>query len=155
MIETKRLSDSVYAAGQIGPEDVPELKAAGFTAIVNNRPDFEGGPDQPTAEAVRAAAVAEGLGYSYVPMTPQALGPELLDRFHAALEAAGEDGKVLVHCRSGARSTALWALSQICHEGRPVDAVIGEAAAGGFDLSTMRPTLQHYAELYGKLKSGG
>jgi len=143
MVETRRLNDKVYAAGQIGPEDVPDLKAAGFTAIVNNRPDGEGGPDQPTAEAVRAAAEAEGLQYAYVPMTPQALSPEMLDDFHAAVSAA--PGKVLAHCRSGARSTALWALVQTCHEGEDVDAVIGQAAEAGFDLSQMRPMLQQFA----------
>jgi uncharacterized protein (TIGR01244 family) len=144
MVETRRLNDKVYAAGQIGPEDVPALKAEGFTAILNNRPDGEGGPEQPTSQEVRAAAEAEGLQYAYVPMTAQALSPEMLDDFHAAVAAA--PGKVLAHCRSGARSTALWALTQTCHEGEDVDAVIGQAAEAGYDLSQMRPMLQQFQQ---------
>lgn len=144
MVETRRLNDKVYAAGQIGPEDIPALKAEGFTAILNNRPDGEGGPEQPTSQEVRAAAEAEGLQYAYVPMTAQALSPEMLDDFHAAVDAA--PGKVLAHCRSGARSTALWALTQTCHEGEDVDAVIGQAAEAGYDLSQMRPMLQQFQQ---------
>jgi uncharacterized protein (TIGR01244 family) len=146
MVETRRLNEKVYAGGQIAPEDVPALKAEGFTAVVNNRPDFEGGPDQPTSEAVRAACEAEGLQYSYVPMTPEALSPEMLDDFHAAVEAA--PGKILAHCRSGARSTALWALTQTCQNAQDVDTVIGQAAEAGYDLSQMRPMLQHFARTY-------
>jgi sulfide:quinone oxidoreductase len=155
MIETKRLSERVYAAGQIGPDDIATLKAAGFTDIVNNRPDFEGGAEQPTSDAVRAAAEAEGMRYSYVPMTPQTLTPALLEEFHAALAAAGPQGKVLAHCRSGARSTLLWALSEVRYGGREVEAVVAEAAQAGYDLSTARPMLSHYAALHGAARGAG
>ncbi len=149
MVESKRLDDKVHAAGQIGPDDVPALKQAGFTAIINNRPDGEGGPEQPSSAAVRAAAEAAGLQYAYVPMTPQTLTPETLDAFHAAVQAA--PGKVLAHCRSGARSTALWALAETCHNDREVDTVIAEAGRAGYDLSQMRPMLQQWVQLHAQL----
>jgi sulfide:quinone oxidoreductase len=141
MVEARQLDETVYAAGQIGPEDVADLKAAGFTTIVNNRPDGEGGPEQPSSEAVRAAAEAAGLQYSYVPMTPQNLSPELLEDFHGAVAAA--PGKVLVHCRSGARSTALWALSEARYAGRDPDGLIADAGHAGYDLAQMRPMLEN------------
>ncbi|WP_119166162.1 TIGR01244 family sulfur transferase [Algihabitans albus] len=153
MVETKRLDDKVYAGGQIGPDDIEALKADGFTAIVNNRPDGEGGPEQPTSDAVRAAAEAAGLAYSYVPMTAQSLSPETLEAFHAAVQAA--PGKVLAHCRSGARSTALWALAEACHKARDVEAVIAEAGQAGYDLSQMRPMLQQWVQLHEQLTARG
>ena len=55
MIRT--IDDSISVAPQIRPEDVPALAAAGFKAIVNNRPDDEE-HGQPEGEAVRAAAMA-------------------------------------------------------------------------------------------------
>lgn len=153
MVDTKRLDDKVHAGGQIGPQDIEALKAEGFTAIVNNRPDGEGGPEQPTSEAVRAAAEAAGLTYSYIPMTTQSLSPETLEAFHAAVQAA--PGKVLAHCRSGARSTALWALAEACHNARDVDAVIADAGQAGYDLSQMRPMLQQWIQLHEQRASRG
>ena len=153
MVDTKRLDDKVHAGGQIGPQDIEALKAEGFTAIVNNRPDGEGGPEQPTSEAVRAAAEAAGLAYSYIPMTTQSLSPETLEAFHAAVQAA--PGKVLAHCRSGARSTALWALAEACHNARDVDAVIADAGQAGYDLSQMRPMLQQWIQLHDQRASRG
>ena len=153
MVDTKRLDDKVHAGGQIGPQDIEALKAEGFTAIVNNRPDGEGGPEQPTSEAVRAAAEAAGLTYSYIPMTTQSLSPETLEAFHAAVQAA--PGKVLAHCRSGARSTALWALAEACHNARDVDAVIADAGQAGYDLSQMRPMLQQWMQLHEQRASRG
>ena len=55
----RRIDDSISVAPQITPEDVAEIAAAGFTAIVNNRPDDEEG-GQPEGDAIRAAAEAAG-----------------------------------------------------------------------------------------------
>ena len=47
-----------------------EAAAAGFRSVVNNRPDFEGGPSQPTSASVEAAAHAAGLDYVWLPVAP-------------------------------------------------------------------------------------
>ena len=52
-----RLDDKTLVAGQIGPADVPALKAEGVTMIINNRPDGEDA-DQPTSAEIEAAARA-------------------------------------------------------------------------------------------------
>ena len=61
-MEIKRINDHVSVSGQISPDDIPALKAAGFTTIVNNRPDGEA-PDQPSGAEIEAAAKAAGLAY--------------------------------------------------------------------------------------------
>ena len=137
-----KIDEDFYAAGQIAPEDVPEIAALGITTIVNNRPDGEGGPEQPTSAAVRAAAEAAGLAYHYVPMTPQTLDPELLERFRAALAASA--GPVLAHCKSGTRSAALWALAETCHQGSDVEATLAKARIAGYELGGMRPMIEQF-----------
>ena len=55
------LSPDFAVAPQMSPEDMTSVAAAGFKSVIINRPDYEGGPDQPTAAAVSAAAVEAGL----------------------------------------------------------------------------------------------
>ena len=45
----------------------------------------------------------------------------------------GSDGQVLCYCRSGTRSTTLWALSQA--QNMPADEIISAAANAGYDVS--------------------
>lgn len=145
MFEARKINDTFAAAGQIRPTDVSEIAEQGYTTIINNRPDSEEGPLQPTSEENRRAAEAVGLSYHYLPMTmtPEALTPELVDQFQAALK--NSQGPVLAHCKSGLRSAVLWALVQTAREGRDVDTVLNETAQAGFDLSQMRPLFEKSA----------
>jgi uncharacterized protein (TIGR01244 family) len=135
------INDSVAVAPQITPEDVPAIKAAGYRAIVNNRPDDEE-PGQPTGAAIRAAAEAAGLTYLAIPVGHAGLGEAQIDAMTAALVAA--DGPVLAYCRSGTRSCNLWALAA-AKAGRNPVLLVEQARAAGYDLSGLRPTLDALA----------
>ena len=126
----KRLDERPFVAGQIRPEDMPAIKATGVTAIVNNRPDGEE-PGQPTAAEIEEAAQAAGLSYRHVPMAG-GLSAGLVQGMAEALDDA--DGPVLAFCRSGTRSTYLWALAE-AQRGTDGDDLIRKAAAAGYDLS--------------------
>ncbi len=102
----------------------------GFTTIVTNRPDGEA-PGQPSDAEMRAAAEALGLSYHFIPLGRDGVGPQLIDDTRAALE--GSAGPVLCYCRSGTRSTTLWALSQAGE--MPADEIVGLAAGAGYDMS--------------------
>ena len=78
--------------------------------LVNNRPDGEGGPDQPLSSSVEAAARAAGLHYVHIPVVSGAITPEQVQAMREALQAAPQP--VLAFCRSGARSAQLFALTQ-------------------------------------------
>ena len=93
-------------APQIDPQDMAALAAQGFSTVVNNRPDGEGGPDQPSSAAMAQAAQAAGLDYHYAPVISGQITPEQVASF-AAIVAASQ-GPVLAFCRSGARSTTIW-----------------------------------------------
>jgi uncharacterized protein (TIGR01244 family) len=129
-LELKRINQHVTVSPQISPADVPTLKAAGFTTIINNRPDGEA-PDQPSSDTIQKAAQAAGMVYHYIPLGRDGVSPDMVERTTEALEAS--EGPVFCYCRSGTRSTTLWALSQA---GKlPADRIIAEAAAAGYDMS--------------------
>ena len=41
MTTTKKLTDTLFVAEQLQPEDMAELAKAGFKMVINNRPDGE------------------------------------------------------------------------------------------------------------------
>jgi uncharacterized protein (TIGR01244 family) len=129
-LDVKRINDQVSVSPQIGPDDLPALKAAGFTTIVNNRPDGES-PDQPSSATMQAAAEALGLGYHYIPLGREGVSAQMVKDEAAALE--GSAGPVFCYCRSGTRSTTLWALSQAGK--MPAQEIVDAAAHAGYDVS--------------------
>ncbi len=100
------IAQDVYAAPQLTPEAMASAAEAGFKAIINNRPDMEGGPDQPTSAAIEAAAKAAGLAYAYLPVQGGYQSPEEIAQCAALLKSLPRP--LLMFCRSGARSTKLY-----------------------------------------------
>jgi uncharacterized protein (TIGR01244 family) len=125
----RKLDERISVAGQIRPEDIAEIKAAGVTAIVNNRPDGEE-PGQPDAAEMRAAALSAGLRYSHIPVA-SGFSAAQVEAMAAALAEA--DGPLLAFCRSGTRSTLLWALAEKSR-GEDGEALMRKAALAGYDL---------------------
>jgi uncharacterized protein (TIGR01244 family) len=100
------MSQAVFAtAPQLIPADMAAVAAQGFKTVINNRPDGEGGPDQPLSADVQAAALAAGLQYHHLPVVAGQITPEQAKAMADILAVAPEP--VLAFCRSGARSTQL------------------------------------------------
>src|SRR5450631_1023708 len=97
----KWLSDTVAAAGQIAPGDIAAIAAHGFKTVINNRPDGEGGPVQPSSADIQSAAQAAGLGYAHLPVVSGQLTPAQVDEMARYLQTAATP--VFAFCRSGAR----------------------------------------------------
>lgn len=94
-------------APQLEPAAMAAAFAAGFRSVINNRPDFEGGPSQPTSAAVEAAALAVGLSYRHLPVAGGFQSPEEIAQFKLLLDSLPKP--ILAFCRSGARSGKLFA----------------------------------------------
>ncbi|MCA0273596.1 MAG: TIGR01244 family phosphatase [Proteobacteria bacterium] len=132
-MDIRRLTDSYAVSPQILPEDVAAIAAAGFTTIVNNRPDGEIPPEVQT-EAIRAAVEAAGLAYVVNPVIGGAITMDNIRLQGAAV--ADATGPVFAYCASGNRSSIVWALSQAGT--RPTNELIGAAARFGYNLEPMR-----------------
>ena len=133
----KPLTDTVCVAPQVRPEELAELKAQGFTLIINNRPDGEE-PGQPTSKEMHAAADAAGLRYAHVPVG-HGISPSDVAEMQEALGNCGE-GKTLAFCRSGTRSTMLWAIA--CSEqGTPREELEAAAEGAGYSLAPVNHLL--------------
>ncbi|MDX3898993.1 MAG: TIGR01244 family sulfur transferase [Sphingobium sp.] len=138
----RQLTDTLYVSPQISVKDVARAKELGVTVIVNNRPDDEE-PGQVNGAEIEASAKAAGLAYVAVPVAHGGFAPWQLDGMAAALEQAGEGG-VLAYCRSGTRSTLLWALTR-ARAGDNADMLSAKAGAAGYDLSPVRQIMDALA----------
>ena len=102
----RQIADTVCVAPQLDASAMTELARLGFKSVINNRPDFEHGPDQPTSAAVEAAARAAGLEYRHLPVDGGWQSPEQIAAMAQLLREL--PAPVLAFCRSGARSTRLY-----------------------------------------------
>ena len=100
------LSQDFATAPQLTADDVKQAAAAGFRSVINNRPDFEAGPAQPTADAIEQAAAAAGLAYAFLPVQSAYQTPAEIARMHQLLRELPKP--ILGFCRSGARTSNLF-----------------------------------------------
>ncbi|WP_095012189.1 TIGR01244 family sulfur transferase [Tsuneonella mangrovi] len=141
MSQFRRLSDTVLASPQISVADVSAAQAQGVRLIVNNRPEGESA-DQVPGAMIEAAARAAGIAYLAIPVTHAGFSMPQVEAMAEAL--AGAEGPVLAYCRSGTRSTLLWALAQASTGAEP-GALFAAAAEAGYDLTPISPALDALA----------
>lgn len=128
-MDIKTLTAGLSVSPQIAPEDVAAIKAAGFRAIICNRPDGEGA-DQPTYQEIAKAAQDAGLEAAYLPIVSGKVRDEDAKAFDTALTEL--PGPVLAYCRTGTRSATLWSLGQAGQ--RPVSDILAATKAAGYDM---------------------
>ena len=109
-VSIRALTEQFAVAPQLSPEDMAGVAAAGYKSVIINRPDFEGGPDQPTAAAVSEAARQAGLQVEYQPVNGAAMTVGDVARFAELLQTL--PGPVLAYCRTGTRCTNLFMAAQ-------------------------------------------
>ena len=137
MEHLRRLTPFLSVAPQISEADIGTLAARGYHAIINNRPDREG-DDQPGSAELEAAAKRHGLAYRHIPVISGQVTEADIEAFRAALRDLR--GPVFAFCRTGTRSTTLWALTEASRLDPAV--IIGVAADAGYDLNPLRPRLE-------------
>jgi uncharacterized protein (TIGR01244 family) len=135
-MDIRPLDDALAASPQIDLQDLPAVAAQGFRSVISNRPDGEA-PDQPSAAEFRQAAEAVGLAFAHVPVVGGALSDADVAAFRHALDVLPKP--IFGFCRTGTRTTTLWALARAADE---ADRLIQCAQAAGYDLSGLRPRLE-------------
>ena len=105
-LPVRPLTADFSVAPQLTPEAMADAARAGYRSVINNRPDFEEGPHQPTNASIEAAARAAGLEYRFLPVAGSYQSPQEIAAFAALLTELPRP--ILAFCRSGARSTRLF-----------------------------------------------
>ncbi len=109
-IQITQHSTEFSTAPQIKVDDIAEIAQLGFKTIINNRPDFEGGAEQPTSQELKKMTEKFGLSYLHIPVVPNNIQANDIAAFNSALESA--DKPVLGFCRTGNRAASLYKLAQ-------------------------------------------
>lgn len=136
-MKVTKLTPNISVAHQLTEQDLEEAAAAGFKTIINNRPDGEV-PDQPQSEELAATAKRLGLAYHHIPTISGRISTEEVEAFRTAL--GGAEKPALAFCRTGTRSTTLWALA--ASDRLSANEILQTASEAGYNLETLRPQLE-------------
>jgi len=104
------MTTQIQFSAQLLPQHMSEAAAQGFKSVINNRPDYEGGPAQPTSDEIQAAAITAGLSYVAQPVISGQITEADVRTFAEHVNTLPKP--VLVFCRSGARSNNLYQLAK-------------------------------------------
>lgn len=138
-MDLRQLTEKLAVSAQISPADLQALADAGFKLLIDNRPDSEVGPSDDSV-AMRAAAQAAGLEFHYIPFDPGVVTPDMVQSF---ADATASGAPALAYCRSGNRSSILWALSQARNLSE--EEILARASQAGYDLSQIQPLIASLA----------
>jgi uncharacterized protein (TIGR01244 family) len=131
----------VLLGGQPTPEGLVNARDDGVTLVINSRPDSEMTFDE--------RSVVEGLGMRYLslPFVPATLNDELVTTFLA--EMRQRQGRVLVHCSSGNRVAALWAMYEISELDVDPETAVDRARQAGLRSPELVAWIGEYARRTG------
>ena len=103
------LAPQVYVSGQLFESDLQLAAKQGVRSIMNNRPDGES-LGQPLSADLAKVAGELGMTYRYLPVDPRAVTQQNIEDFAKARDEL--ERPLLIFCRSGARSTKLWEMTE-------------------------------------------
>jgi uncharacterized protein (TIGR01244 family) len=101
----RRVSDTVTTSGTVTAEDLSELRAKGYSVVVNLLPDA-------SEYAVGGEATivdGQGVGYVYIPVDFARPTHEDFEAFATAMDA-NADKTIHVHCAANYRVSAFYSL---------------------------------------------
>lgn len=134
------LTPNVSVLPQPEVADIAHLADRGYRSIIGNRPEGETA-DQPEWPDLKAAATARGMEAVQIPVVASSITETDVRRFVQALERLPKP--IAAFCRTGTRSTLLWALANQAN--LTVDERIAIASKEGYDLEPFRALLSREA----------
>ena len=124
-----KIIDDYVVSDQITEEDIEQLKEAGFKTIFCNRPDNEE-QKQVTVISIQDKAIESGLNFIHQPVIGGQIAQNDIDQFSDHYDNAQKP--IFAYCRTGTRSSMLWALSESGK--RPIDEILQLTSAAGYSL---------------------
>ena len=136
-MDVRQLTPFLSVSSQISTTDVGLAASLGFKTIICNRPDQES-YDQPDNNDIRTAAERHGLQWHYQPVISGKITDKDANTFRKLINEC--QGPALAYCRSGTRSTLLWALAEAPR--LDAEAILKASLSAGYDLSTQHNRLK-------------
>lgn len=131
-MEIKPLNTVLSVTAQIATSDLQAIADAGFKSIICNRPDGEGS-DQPGFNEIEEASTCLGLVAHYLPAESGKVTDAQGEAFGKLMDSLPKP--VLAYCRTGMRSTTMWALSSAGKVSLPL--IIDASAKAGYDMKAL------------------
>lgn len=128
-LTTKRLTPTLEVTAFLNTEQIHELANMGVQTLICNRPDDEE-PGQPKVEELQAIAERLGLQWHHQPVISGQVTDEQGEAFGRILGQA--KAPVVAFCRTGARSSMLWALQQRHYQ--TGEEIVAHLKSVGYDL---------------------
>jgi len=131
-MDIRKITEELSVSPQICADDASAIAAAGFRAVICNRPDGESS-GQPCCEDIEAAVKAAGMAWCMQPVRSGGVSQADADAFGALMAELPKP--VLAYCRSGTRCATLWCLSEAGK--RPLPDILQRASAAGYDMTAI------------------
>ena len=131
-MQLNKIIDDYVVSEQITVDDIQTIKEAGFKTIFCNRPDNEE-INQVTVGSIKNAAVENGLKFINQPVIGGQITQVDVDQFGEYFDAS--EKPIFAYCRTGTRSSMLWALSESGK--RPVEDILSLTSKAGYNLNKL------------------
>lgn len=142
-MQSMKINDQVSVGGQPSEQELRELERQGFKSVVNFR--TEGEDEQPLSPQAEGDKVsAAGMDYLHVPVSTEAMGPELVDQFREKLPDLPKP--VFAHCKSGKRAGAMVIMKIAVDQGMTGEQALQKAKEMGFECD--QPELERFVRSY-------
>ena len=141
-MDIRKLSSEFSVSPQIVADDVAEIAALGFKSVLCNRPDCEALEQTPSVQIAEQAERC-GLEFRLIPVSGCNFTDAAVANFLCAIESLPTP--ILGYCRTGTRSTNLWALA-LAGKHSPQE-LISLAKSAGYDLSAIALRLTAVAQI--------
>jgi uncharacterized protein (TIGR01244 family) len=142
-MKLQKISDQLSIAEQPALADIRFFAGAGFTKLINNRPENEE-ETQPQSSEEEAAARAAGLQYAHIPVVSKAIKESDVRAFQSSVRNAV--GPVIAHCKSGTRPLVLWSIGEVLEGRIRRDELRAFGDKHGYDLSAAISWLERHED---------
>lgn len=133
--------DLAILVNQPSVAEFPQVSEAGFKSVLNLRSPNEEGF---VSDEQQSAEVA-GLEYANIPLIPDLLSEELIDRILAEIDRLPKP--ILIHCRTGLRAVTTGLMYIATREGITAEAAFAKGQELGFNYDD-KPRMKQFLPNY-------
>ena len=131
-MQLNKIIEDYVVSEQITPDDINTIKKAGFKTIFCNRPNNEEN-NQITVESIEKVAEESGIKFIHQPVIGGQITQADVDQFSDYYDAS--EKPIFAYCRTGTRSSMLWALSESGK--RSVEEILKLTSKAGYNLNNL------------------